>query len=218
VANSVIDGASVARCGAALLGMLFLGAGSAAAQHDDKPLPAPALALAPLAGQSIPVVPTTLVVVAPGSENPADYPATRTARVHWADSVLFDALDTRGPDVKWLSPDDLRRVAHRAPAIAPDPDRMGQDLMASDRLGRVPDPLLGYLRTLTALTNSRYVMIPALVEFTAFGRDSVRAAVTFVLADSRGGSVIWRSHPVAVGPTARAALAATVAHILPLPE
>ena len=214
----MIDGAGVARCGAALLGVLCLGAGPAAAQHGDKPLPAPALALAPLAGQTIPLVPTTLVVVAPGSEDPPDYPGTRAERIRWSDSVLFEALDSRGPDVKWLSPDDLRRVARRAPAMAPDPDRMGQDIMASDRFGRVPDPLLGYLRTLTALTESRYVMIPALVEFTAFGHDSVRAAVTFVIADSRVGSVIWRSHPVAVAATSGAALAATVAHILPLPE
>ncbi len=209
--------AVVAPIGVALLGVSLL-AGPAAGQGKSKPLPAPGLALAPLAGQSIPIVPTTLVLVSAGSATPAAYPAERTARLRWADSILFAAFSDRGPDVKWIGADTLRRVARRAPAIAPDPDRMGQDLMASDRRDHVPDPLLGYLRTLTALTNSRYVMIPALLEFTAFGTDSVRAAATFVLADSRTGSVVYRSHPVGTGPDAAAALAAAVAHILPLPE
>ncbi len=205
------------RIGAALLGTVLL-AGPAAGQRGAKPLPAPGLALAPLADQSIPIVPSTLVVVAAGSRAPADFPATRDARVRWADSILFDSFDSRGPDVRWVSADTLRRVAHRAPSIAPDPERMGQELMASDHRDHVPDPLLGYLRTLTALTNSRFVMIPALLEFTAFGSDSVRVAATFVLADSRTGSVLWRSHPVGTGPDAASALAAAVARILPLPE
>ncbi len=205
------------RLGAALLGSVLL-AGPAAGQSGAKPLPAPGLALAPLADQSIPIVPSTLVLVTAGSRSPADFPVGREARVRWADSILFDTFDSRGPDVKWIAADTVRRVAAPGAVDRPRPRRMGQELMASDHRDHVPDPLLGYLRTLTALTNSRFVMIPALLEFTAFGSDSVRAAATLVLVDSRTGSVLWRSHPVGTGPDAASALAATVAHILPLPE
>jgi hypothetical protein len=197
--------------------VLALGACSTAsvppveAQRD--PEPAPALAVAPLAGQRVPVLPFTLITVDTAIED--QLPADRVARMGWADSVLADVLLSRGPEVSWVLPPELRAAARRAPGTVTDPDRMGQALMRSRGIEVVPDPLRSYLRGLTAMTNSRMVMIPAAVRFTVDSVGAVHAETVLVLADSRNGAVVWRSQPTATAATAREALRATIAHILP---
>lgn len=185
----------------------------AAATAQDQPEPAPALALAPIAGQRVPVLPITLLV----ADAPADefLPADRVARLHWADSLVAEVLLSRGPEVTWVLPEELRRTARRAPGTVTDPDRMGQALMRAEGLDRVPDPLRGYLRGLTAMTDARLVFIPAAVRLAPDSTGGVRAEVSLVLADSRNGAVVWRSRPEAVAPTAAAALGAAVVKILP---
>ena len=176
-----------------------------------KPLPAPALLLAPLAGQPIAVLPATYVI---SDGNVTGIPAARAAQLAWADSVLGEALQARGPEAKWLLPAELRRVARRAQGLVTDPDQLGQATMRFEGVKKVPDPLFANLRSLSALTNSRYVMIPAAIRFsqTASG---VRVEATLVLVDARSGDIPWRSSPIAVAPTAAAALAGTIAWILP---
>lgn len=175
--------------------------------------PAPGLLVAPLAGQPIPVLPLTYLT----AESPVDefLPGARTAQLAWADSILGEALLSRGPEVDWVLPEALRAVARRAPATVTNPDRMGQAVMRASGIDRVPDPLRSYLRSLSAMTNSRTVMIPAAVRFSPDSLGGVRAEASLVLVDTRNGSVLWRSNPVATRPTAAAALAATIAHILP---
>lgn len=197
-----------------LLALTACAAGSvppATAQREV--LPAPALAVAPLAGQRVPVLPITLVSVddALGGQLPAD----RVARLAWADSILGDELLSRGPEVTWVMPPELRAAARRAPATVTDPDRMGQALMRSPRLEQVPDPLRSYLRALTAMTNSRLVLIPAALRFGPDSTGAVLVEAALVLADSRNGAVVWRSNPTATGATPAAALRSAVVHILP---
>jgi hypothetical protein len=75
--------------------------------------PQPALAVAPLAGQRVPVLPLTLLTADPGVE--ATLPADRVARLAWADSIISDVLLERGPEVTWVLPPELRAAARRAP-------------------------------------------------------------------------------------------------------
>ncbi|HEX3927495.1 MAG TPA: hypothetical protein VHW65_05820 [Gemmatimonadales bacterium] len=181
-----------------------------------KPLPAPGLSLAAIAGQHIPVLPTTYVLVAQPTMHPAGYPVDRARRLLWADSIIIDQLTNLGPAVSWLSPDDMRKAFRRAGGMLVDPDRMGQDMMAGDKMKTVFDPLLGYLRRYVAMMNAeRFAMIPAVITFSTLPGDTVRADVTYVLADTRTGAVIWRSHPVGLALNAADALASTIAHILP---
>ena len=183
----------------------------AAAQREAAP--APALAVAPLAGQRVPVLPITLV----SAESPIDeqLPGDRLARLAWADSLLGDILLSRGPEVTWVLPPELRAAARRAPATVTDPDRMGQALMRASNLDLVPDPLRSYLRALTAMTDARFVLIPAAIRFEPDSAGGVRAEAVLVLTDSRNGAVLWRSQPVGRAPGARAALRAALTHILP---
>jgi hypothetical protein len=201
-------------CAASFVLMLLAGNGCAHAQQSGKPpkpLPAPALLLAPLAGQPIVVLPVTYLV----NEGPIPgLPETHAAQVAWADSILAERLQARGPEATWIMPEELRRVARRAPGMVVDPDKMGQSVMRYENLKRVPDPFLSSIRSMAAMTSSRFVMIPAAVRFTQSAA-GVRAEVVLVLADSRSGEIAWRSTPVTTAATAGAALAATIAWILP---
>lgn len=181
---------------------------------QEKPAPAPALSVAPLAGQRIPVIPVSYLVAEP----PVDsfLAADRTARLRWADTLIGEVLAARGPEVSWVLPPELRQAARRAPATVTDPDRMGQAILRASKLEQVPDPLRSYLRSLTAMTNSRLVLVPAALRFSPDSvTGGVRAEAVLVLADSRNGAIAWRSSPVGNGPNAAAALEAAIAHILP---
>lgn len=179
-----------------------------AAQKD-----APALAVSGIAGQAVPILPVTYLLADP----PVDehLPAGRAAQLAWADSIVGAQFEARGPEVQWVLADALRAVARRAPGTVTDPDRMGQAVMRASSLDRTPDPLRGYLRQLSAMTDARLVMIPAAVRFAADSAGAIRAETVLVLVDTRNGGVVWRSQPAATAATAAAALAATIAHVLP---
>lgn len=179
---------------------------------EPKAAPAPALLLSPLAGQSIPVLPLTYIVA--DSAAGAALPTDLHTRLRWADSLIGEVLQMRGPEVTWLLGDELRRIARRAPGTINDPDKMGQAMLRADGLKRIPDPLFSQLRMLAALTNGRQVMVPAAVRFQS-APGGVRAEVVLVLADARSGALLWRSTPFAIAATPSAALAAAVARVLP---
>jgi hypothetical protein len=200
----------------ALFVLVLLAAGGSAlpAQGSPakppKPLPAPALMLAPIVGQPIPILPIAYVVADTGIA----MPATRVAQLAWADSMIDEQLEARGSEANWLVPADLRKVARRAPGMITDPDHMSQSVMRFTNLKKVPDPLLANMRALVAMTNSRFVMIPASLRIS--GRPgAVHIELTLVLADARSGAIAWRSSPMADAATPAAAIAAAIAAILP---
>ena len=200
--------------------LALLAAASAATAQEAKPAKTPKppppidlLTLDPLAGQSIPVLPITFLLS--DSVAPADLPAGHRAQLLWADSIVGEAMQTRGPEVSWVLPPELRTIAKRAPGMVTDPDKMGQALLRNDNFKKtVPDPLRSYLRALNALTDGRHVFVPASVRFFP-AEAGVRVEVTTVLVDSRSGQILWRSHPVGHGATAAAALTDAIAQILP---
>ena len=190
------------------------GSSGGAAGDTPEPLPAPALSVVPLSGQQIPVLPVTFLVVAPPVDE--QLPGPREARLAWADTVVAGVLKARAPEVSWVLPPQLREVAHRAPNMVPEPDRMGQAVMRSSALEVIPDPLRSSLRALAALTNARMVFIPAALRLAPDSAGSgVRAEASLVLVDTRNGRVLWRSNPAANGSDAAAAIRATLAHVLP---
>ena len=201
-------------CAASIIVTTLVGDGCAKAQTaapPPKPLPAPALMLTPLVGQPIVVLPASFVVT---DGNVAGIPAGRAAQLAWVDSLVGEALQTRGPEAKWMLPAEVRRVARRAPGMVTDPDQMGQAAMRFEGLKKVPDPLFANIRSLVAMTGSRFVMIPAAIRFSAVP-EGVRVEATYVLTDGRNGLIPYRSSPVATAATAAAALTATIARILP---
>ena len=204
--------------------LLLLAAGLACGGRDepeetsphDKPEPIHALSTAPLAGQTVAVIPLTILVG--DDELMSQAPFNDHVRaLAWGDSIIAQQLLARAPEPKWIFPPELRRIAHRAVGVAPDPDHMGQGVMRSPELQDIPDPLRSSLRNLVAVAGGagRFVFIPAAISFTP---DSVghRVDASLVLADVRLDKVLWRTVTYASGPTPERALVNAMEAALPL--
>jgi hypothetical protein len=170
-----------------------------------------------LAGQQVALVPLTLVATDPAFQSDTLFNAYRDRRatLTWADSVIGEAFVERSPEVKWVLPPALRKVARRSPGIVGDPDQMGQAMLRAPKLKDVPEPLRASLRNLMAVVGGRVAMVPAVLTFSPdSGR--VRASLSLVAADTRAGKIVWRSTALGTGSTPAAALTAALYDILPL--
>ncbi len=184
-----------------------------AQQTAGSPLPTTALA-----GQKIALLPITLIASDPafqGDSGFAPYADRRAGLLH-ADSAIGEAFSGRAPEVTWVLPGELRKVARRAPGIVGDPDQMGQAVMRSPKLKDVPDPFRANLRSLVALTGGRLALVPAALGFGRADSTGIRADLSFALADARSGKVLWRTVASGRGATPDRALAAALAVVLPL--
>src|ERR1700694_5605931 len=125
------------------------------------------LATTALAGQTIAVLPITLVVADPALESDslyARYKDRRTALLR-ADSLVGQGFQARSPEVNWVLPPQLRKIARRAAGVVDDPDQMGQAILRSPNLVKVPDPLRSSIRSLVALVGGRLALVPAALGF-----------------------------------------------------
>jgi hypothetical protein len=162
------------------------------------PEPTAPLPTAGIAAQQVGVLPLTLVA----AEDSLHWEAVlgeRRAALAKSDSIIGTLLKARAPEVTWVLPDELRRVARRAPGIAPAPDQMGTAILfhpTKQQPEQVPDPLRSELRTLAALVGGgRYALIPAGLTFRRSKASGgvATAELTIVLADVRTGRVGFRT-------------------------
>jgi hypothetical protein len=201
------------------VGLLALVACSLQAQNEVKPLPqVPILPTGSLTGQTIAVLPITLIAADPVLDSSAAYAAYRDRRpaLLRTDSLIGEGLQSRGPEVRWVLPPELRKIARRSAGFVDDPDQMGQAVLRSPRLTKVPDPLRSSLRGLVALVGGRLVLAPASLGFGPEPNGQVRADLTLVLADARNGRILWRSVAYGRGGTPDQALNAAMAAVLPV--
>lgn len=206
-----------------LIAPLLLACAASAQQPQAPAAPTPPPAAAPvpimsLSGQSIAVMPITMIAADPALVSDTLYAPwhDRRAALSAADSLIGDAFAGRAPEVKWVLPPELRKIARRSPGIVDDPDLMGQAVLRSPKLHDIPDPLRSSLRNLSALVGGRTVMVPAVIGFSRQADGRVQADLTLVLADVRNGHVLWRSVPVGTGATPREALDSALAVALPI--
>jgi hypothetical protein len=197
---------------------------AAGAQQPAPVTPPPAAELVPpvpiqaLVGQNVAVMPITLVAADPALQSDSVYAPYRDRRtaLSWADSLIGEAFVGRAPEVRWILPPELRKIARRSPGIVNDPDQMGQAMLRSPKLHDIPDPLRSSLRNLMAVVGGRAVMVPASLGFGRQADGRVRADLTLVVADTRSGKVLWRSPAAGNGADPREALDAALAAVLPL--
>lgn len=171
-----------------------------------------------MVGQSVALMPLTLVAADPALHADtiyAPYRERRTALL-WADSLIGEAFTGRAPEVRWVLPPELRKVARRSPGIVGDPDQMGQAALRSPKLREVPDPLRSSLRNLMAVVGGRMVMVPASLGFGRQADGRLRADLSLVVADTRTGRIVWRTLAAGSGANPREALDAALAAALPL--
>ncbi len=170
--------------------------GKSASSQTPVPAPTAPLPTAGIASARVPLLPLTLIA----AEDTLGWRTelgNRTAALAAADSVIGTLIRARSPEVNWVLPDELRREARRSPTFAANPDQMGTSLLRAEKLEMVPDPLRAELRTLVALANARYALVPAaLVYRRAAGSPNPRMAtaeLAIVLVDARLGRVGWRT-------------------------
>lgn len=155
-----------------------------------------------LAGRDVGVLPFTLVLAEDSLRWESEL-ADRPKSLATADSILFEFLTSRIPEIAWKAPARLWRSARGANDLPDDPHQLGVAILRQVPLGSyVPDPLRAQLRTLGAVAGGTYVLAPASLLFrvdTAHregggGRSRTGTAeLTLVLVDVRLGTVSWRS-------------------------
>ena len=201
------------------LGLLVagaLGVAAPAAAQSQKDFRGHVLNTPALAGQSVPVL--TLGAISADSSVAGDSLLagwhTRGEAITRFDGILGTYLSDNVPDVKWVLPADLRRMAKRAPSLVPDPDRMGHSVAASPRMKQVSEPLNSRLRQLVAYSDARQVLLPSTLTLT---RDPQGIAVELAveLVDARLGNVLWRTYAAGKGRTPDAAVRSAIATMVP---
>lgn len=179
-----------------LLGVL--GCGGKKSTEPPAPAPTAPLPTAGLAGQKVALTPLALVAAEDSLHWDAVI-ADRRPTLDKSDSIISTLLTGRSPEVTWVPPAELRRVARRAAGIAADPDQLGTPFLRAEQIIDVPDPLRYQLRTLMGLVGGRYVLVPAGLVFrkppirpAAQGSFAV-AELSVVLIDTRVGRIGWRT-------------------------
>jgi hypothetical protein len=149
---------------------------------------------------------------------PSGYlPKERAEVLRLVDSMLADGATQRAPEVSWVPPADLRRMARRGGGLVPNPDQMGQSIMRTWGLTSVPDPLRSNLRKLLAVAGGwRFALIPASLVFKVDSTGALAADLSILLADTRTGRVVWRSIAKGRGEDATEVLGKAVATIFPV--
>ncbi|HEX5436051.1 MAG TPA: hypothetical protein VFW98_02755 [Gemmatimonadaceae bacterium] len=190
----------------------------AACTHAPEPpaaklAPLPPTPLANLASQHVVLLPTQYLRPADSLGWAAQIPNPR-AYLTGMDAELTFALQQRGLKGVWAFPEAVARSARRNPTYASDPYALSAEWLRPP-VGRLPDqipnPLASQLRTLVALNNARYVLLPVEVRFVKTPGGG-RAVLHLVLIDSRLNRVLWM-HDVVSQPAASfsPALAASLA-------
>jgi hypothetical protein len=194
------------------------GAKEPAAAATSPAEPAPVLPLSRISGQTVAILPITLVVADPALQSDSVYAGYRDRRlaVAQAESLVSEGIVTRAPEVNWVPPRELRKIARRSAGYLVDPDQMGHAILRAPKITVIPDPLRSSLRSLMAVAGGRLALAPASLGFGPEPDGRIRADLSLVLADSRTGKVMWRSLALGRGRTPDEALNAAIAAVLPL--
>lgn len=120
------------------------------------------------------------------------------------DAELEFAFGERRSAEDWILPSDLRRTMERNPSLGIKPDRMAYSplLVPIDDRKYIPEPLHSELRTLAALYDTRYLVVPVRLTVETESTD-----------DARSGSEVAYAGGDAVAPARRAYLLAAMIDI-----
>ena len=151
------------------------------------------------------------VVVGDSAQPLPDLETRRSALLESANALLDSAVRRDGREVNWMGLEEQRRAARRNPTLGLEPDRFATSYLIGARMDKVPDPLFAQLRSMAAMTNARFAVVPAGVRITGTA-GAYTASYILVVADARTGKIMLRirttGRPAA---TAEAALASAAA-------
>ena len=168
--------------------LLLACAASAAAAQTPKPPPP----LSPFVAERIIVLPVQLM--RHDSAAWLDAAGWGNFRKELDDSI-GSAIAERGLGKKWAYAADVVKSAKRNAAYTNDPYSLGAQAMRGIPLkpgDKLPTLFNSNLRTLVALGDTRYALVPIELAFFSIKNSNQRiAALRLALVDSRGGGYVW---------------------------
>jgi hypothetical protein len=184
---------------AAILAVVVAGSACArrsAPQPDAASARLAARPLAGLAGQPLIVLPARYLRPAPSGDSLGWAAQVGSAREYLAriDDELAFAVRERGVAPQWTWPPDLARLARRNASFTTDPYQIAAEQLRPGRRKREPeiaDPLASQLRSLVALSDSRFALVPVEVRFEPRGGGTGRAVLHLALVDARLARISW---------------------------
>lgn len=146
--------------------------------------------LAPFIAQRVSVLPIQRLRA--DSTTPLKAPDWPAARRELDDSIAT-AISERGVGRRWAYARDIDRMAKRNMGYVSDPYALGAGALRNRAFKsgeQAPSVVVTNLRSLIALGDSRFALVP--VELSFAGTDAERMAVVrLVLLDGRIGQVVW---------------------------
>lgn len=196
----------------------------ASAQQPAAPAPLAARPLAIFAGRPILVAPARFIRSGDSLGWAARVGDEREYLAQF-DAELRTAIQQREAAPQWVFAEALARAAARNSTYAPDPSSLALARLRPPirrAVEQFAEPLASQLRTLIALFDARYVLLPVEIRFEPAGAGTGRAVVFLVLADARLSRPVWMgevaSPPAAAfSPALAATLAAGVADLVAEP-
>jgi hypothetical protein len=175
---------------AAVLAFALCAGGIEAQQQKPAPGVKPPPPLSPMASQHVMVLPVQLFRADTGSwVKIGDWEKFR----HELDDSIGSIIAARGMGKSWKYAADVARIAKRNPDYVSDPYSMGVQAMRAVlyKIGDpLPDPFVSNLRTMIALGDARYALVPIEVFFARRGAEQI-AVIKLALADGQGGTIVW---------------------------
>ena len=110
------------------------------------------------------------------------------------DSAIAAELASRGTARTWVTAEALGRSAKRNPGFTSDPYALSAESLrhgvrrSTPRLG---EPLASQMRSLVALTDARYALVPVEIRFEPASARTSRAILRLVLIDARLAQIQW---------------------------
>lgn len=121
------------------------------------------------------------------------------------------------PRVRWVFPQTIASALARNPAIDVRIDALAVQSFHRAEVKNIGDPLFGELRSIGALVDARFALVPVAAAWVAdgSGSGSGRAEVRAALIDTLGGRVLWTGTIAGdVGAEGSQAVAASAARAL----
>jgi hypothetical protein len=141
-----------------------------------------------LAGQSVMVLPAQ---PAPGQVPEASTPGGAAEAVAGLDAAIGAALARTAPGIGWVHAPEVERAAARNPALEIRPRQLAVGSFHAAHVNNIGDPLFGDLRTLAAILNARWALLPVAAGYVPNDAGPGRVEVAVALIDTSGGRVVW---------------------------
>lgn len=149
--------------------------------------------LASLAGQRVVLTPVYRLREGDAMGWSAQIPRSREL-LRALDTAIAAELAQRGLEKQWVYPPDLARSVKASPTYAVDPYALAAEPLRSTSVapgGKIGDPLVTQLRTMIALHDSRFVLLPVELRFDRDKSGQGIAVLRAVLVDGRIGEIRW---------------------------